>query len=71
MKNFDITTSTIRNTLWNTAIMVFLYLVFNIFMLGLLHYILDENLNKKLAHETEHLEKAFKIVNGEFKIVNN
>ncbi|MGD9899585.1 MAG: ATP-binding protein [Calditrichaceae bacterium] len=53
------TKTVIRDAAWNIAVMVGLYLMFNVFSILVLDRQLEKSLDTRITHETEHFMNAF------------
>ena len=54
-------TTMVRATVFNLAVMLILYFIFNFFTIFILDYQLEHQLDSKIEHEIEHLMNAFAI----------
>ena len=59
-----------RFTLWNVGIFLLILIAFNIFIILITHFILNENLDVRLQHEAENIMKSFKLNNDTVTIID-
>lgn len=59
-----------RFTLWNVGIFLLILIAFNIFIILITHFILNENLDVRLEHEAENIMKSFKLNNDTVTIID-
>ncbi len=64
------TPTVFRSAIWNAAIMVALYLLFNFFTFFTMNYFLEQNLDVRLRHEIEHINSAIELTDDSLKIIN-
>ncbi len=70
LKNLRFSRTVKRTALSFSITMIILHLIFNLFLIALISYFLNQTTDSRLRHETEHIALAFHIENSLF-IVDN
>ncbi|MDZ7766038.1 MAG: HAMP domain-containing sensor histidine kinase [Melioribacteraceae bacterium] len=65
-----LTKTILRSAFWNSAILIFLLISFNVVFWISINYVLNKNINSKLNHEMENILNAIEISGDSLVIVN-